>query len=279
MKSERAAQPTVHITNKTRAIEWVEDFGEDSDFVKVRVRGMFPSAGSMQFIPTAMVQRAQQRPLITDPFAPLIIGVDVARYGDDESVLYPRIGWDARSFPAKRFRGLDGVQLAGEVSRMVEEFAGLGMYNPHIFIDITGGTGASPYDQLVHLGFDPIAVDFGSGTLDKKTYRYKSDEMWGDLRAALDKLCLPATNEANGIELQEQLTQREFGYTTKGNYVHLESKKDMKSRLGSGAGSPDIADALACTFFLPVAPTSLARGGKRGINVAISDYEPLDAVG
>jgi hypothetical protein len=268
----------VYITNKTRAKEWVEDFGEDSDFVKVRVRGMFPSAGSMQFVPSGSVKAAQNRPLTRDPHAPLIIGVDVARYGDDESVIYPRLGWDARSWAPRRFRGLDGVQLAQEVVKIIEEFAALDVHEPHIFIDITGGIGASPYDQLVHLGYEPVAVNFGAGCNDKKTYRYKSDELWGDMRAGLAQLCLPKDNEPSGIELFEQLTQREFGYTTKGNYVHLESKKDMKARLENGVGSPDIADALACTFFLPVAPKKLARGEKKrkGINFAESDYDVLD---
>jgi hypothetical protein len=267
----------VHITNKKRAMEWIEDFGEDSDFVKVRVRGMFPSAGSMQFISTAMLEACQERELIADPYAALAIGVDVARFGDDESVIYPRLGWDARSFAPKRFRGLDGIQLATEVIRMIEEFAVLGITEPTIFIDVTGGVGASPYDQLMQLGYNPIAVNFGAGAVDKKTYRYKSDELWGDMRQGMRHLCLPDSHSPHGMALGEQLTQREYGYMKVGNYIHLESKADMKDRLDTGAGSPDIADALACTFFLPIAPRKLAAAGKsRGLQVANSDYDPLD---
>lgn len=262
----------VFITNKTQMAEWVEDYGEDSDFVKVRVRGMFPAAGSMEFISKAHVESAMQREVKQDPFAPLVIGVDVARYGDDESVIYPRLGWDARSFSARRFRSLDGIQLATEVVRMVEEFAAIGVHDPTIFIDTTGGAGASPYDQLNHLGYTVIPVGFGEGAFNKKIYRYKSDEMWGDLRSNLDKLCLPDFHDPNGQELYEQLTQRQFGYTKQGNYIHLESKKDMKERLGTLTASPDIADALACTFYQPVAPR---RTISSPTTQAISDYDPL----
>ena len=265
---------TVHITNKHRIKEWVTDFGDESDFVKVRVRGMFPAIGNRQFMPSNLVAAAQRRELVRDPHAPLLIGVDVARGDTDESVIYPRIGWDARSFPARRFTGLNGIQLANQVARYIDEFAGFGHHDPHIFIDVTGGSGASPYDHLQALGYNPIAVNFGAGAVNKQIYRYKSDELWGDLRDGLDKLCLPT--DETGRELFEQLTQREFDYLQSG-HVHLERKKDMKARLGRElGGSPDIADALACTFFMPVAPLKRAWGDAPG-GKAVHEYDPLSA--
>jgi len=91
---------SVSMTNKTQIATWVKDYGEDSDFVRVRVRGIFPRAGSMQFIDSARIGEAVARPLAPDPTAPLIMGVDIARQGADQSVIRFRRGLDARSIPA-----------------------------------------------------------------------------------------------------------------------------------------------------------------------------------
>src|SRR5690606_10962212 len=98
---------TVQITNKKTIAEWVVDYGEDSDFVRVRVRGVFPRASSMQFIPRDLVDDAMQRELTHTARtigATAVVGVDVARFGDDESVIRTRIGHDARSIPPKKYR-------------------------------------------------------------------------------------------------------------------------------------------------------------------------------
>lgn len=260
----------VAITNKSRIDDWLEDYGEDSDFFKVRVRGMFPSAGSLQFIPTGLVEEAQFREVTEDLSAPLIIGVDVARFGDNESVLFPRMGYDARTWPAKRYQGLDTVQLVGKVIEMVRGFKALGRECAGLFVD-GGGVGGGVVDQLRALGYNPIEVQFGSKPTNGKTYRYKSDEMWGNMRDAMPKLCLPMNNQLNGVDLKSDLTQREFGYTLTGNKVHLETKKDMVAR---GVESPDIGDALALTFAEAVAPV---HGSLRGnMQTVEHDYDPLD---
>src|SRR5690606_9376862 len=80
----------VSITNKDQISKWIEDYGEDSDFVRVRVRGTFPRAGSVQFISSELVSEAARREVHVHIHDPLIIGVDVARFGDDASVIYIR---------------------------------------------------------------------------------------------------------------------------------------------------------------------------------------------
>ena len=262
----------VSITNKKRIKQWEDDYGEDSDFFKVRVRGMFPSAGSLQFISTSSVEEAQKREVSMDKYAPLLIGVDVARFGDNESVIYPRIGYDARSWPVKRFQGLDTVQLVGRVIETIREFRALGINCSGLFVD-GGGVGGGVVDQLRSFGYDPIEVQFGSKPIDGKTYRYRSDEMWGRMREGMPKLCLPATNQLGGVELQADLTQREFGYTLTGNKIHLETKKDMVAR---GITSPDIGDALALTFAQEVAPLVRPDGVGPMVHTVVSDYDPLD---
>ena len=266
----------VTITNKDRIHQWLEDYGEESDFFKVRVRGMFPSAGSLQFIPSALVEEAQAREIVEDPNAPLVIGVDVARFGDNESVIYPRVGNDCRSFAPKagegRYQGIDTVQLVGKIVEALRKFKALGKPCQALFVD-EGGIGGAIVDQLRHLNYNPIAVNFGGKPVDSKTYRFKSDEMWGTLRGKLTRLYLPANNETCGLDLRADLTQREFGYTLLGNKVHLETKKDMAAR---GVQSPDVADALAMTFAEEVAPMVYPHGEKAHTLSVISDYDPLE---
>lgn len=233
---------SVAITNKELMKEWAHDYGEDSDFFKVKVRGVFPTAGSTQFITNDAVREAQARTPIEDRTAPLVIGVDVARFGDDDTVIYPRVGYDAQSWGIRRFRGLDNYAVADKVIEVLAEFNDLGKPCAGLFID-SGGLGAGVVDILRRLGYNPIEVGFGTKpTTDG--YAYKVDEIWGKMRDALPKLCLPDDND-----LYNQLTQREYGHNLQGR-IKLESKADMKKR---GIASPDIADALACTFAQDVA--------------------------
>lgn len=243
---------TVAITNKKLHQQWIDDHGIESDFVKVRVLGQFPSKGSLQFIPTQDVIDAGSREARTDATSPLIIGVDVARFGDDDSVIYPRIGMDARSFEPLRFKGLDTVQLTGRVIETLRRFKALGKNCSGLFVD-GGGIGGGVVDQLRHLGYSPQEVNFG-GKVTDPVYRFKVDEMWGKMRDAMaGRLAIPSDKTDVGQILKEQLTQREFSYTLVGNKINLESKQDMKERLGGEYSSPDVADALALTFAQDVA--------------------------
>ena len=103
------------MTNKVQIAAWVKDHGEDSDFIRVRVRGVFPRTGSLQFIDGQRVDEAVARPLVEDPTAPLIMGVDIARQGADQSVIRFRRGLDARSIPGVKFRIPDLMQVASRV--------------------------------------------------------------------------------------------------------------------------------------------------------------------
>jgi hypothetical protein len=263
---------TVWLPNKRRIKEWEDDYGTDSDFFKVRVRGMFPAAGSNQFIPTDAVELAQSRDVVPDKYAPLLIGVDVARFGDNESVIYPRVGWDARTWPIKRYQGVDTVQLTGHVIEMIREFRVLGLECSGLFVD-GGGIGGAVVDQLRSYGYNVTEVQFGGSATNKQTYRYKSDEMWGNMKDAMNKLSIPANNQVNGVDLRTDLTQREFAYTVLGNKINLESKRDMIKR---GIQSPDLADALALTFAEEVAPRVTLDQNLMAQPTVISEYDPLE---
>lgn len=276
---------TVAITNKELMEEWRLDWGEESDLFKVKVRGEFPSSSSVQFIGSDLVFDAMHRPALATNVDPLVIGVDVARFGINDTVIYPRIGNDARSFPFKRFNGLDAVQVAEKVIEVLQEFQRLGRKCNGLFID-GGGLGAGPIDILRRLGYNPIDVNFGGKPGDMK-YRYKGDEMWGRMRDSIGSgLALP-----NDRELESQLTQREYGLTASGGRINLETKKLMTERLGNKHGvSPDVADALALTYSQVVAldvmtPQEVSAMGNKDLAALFSnaakttnwDYDPLEA--
>lgn len=273
------------LPNKERIERWRSDYGEESDFFKVRVRGQFPALGSAQFISTEDVQRAMNR--MTPSFdqiahQPLVLGVDCARYGDDESVIYPRQGIDARSWPARRYRELDTWQLTNRIVECFNDFAAIGKRPAMIFVD-QGNFGVAIVDNLRHLGYPVIGVDFGKAAKDG-VHKYEGDRIWGELKSALvDGLVLPDIGEQK-TDMEIQMTQREYGYMSE--RIHLETKKDMKERLGADvASSPDLVDALAVTYYQPIAlmapntktqPLRNMQDGPKEPKGPLNDYDPLD---
>jgi len=253
----------VEITNKDQIARWAKTYGEDSDFFKVRVKGEFPSTGALQFISTAVVEQCVGLDVYVAPNDPLIIGVDVARFGDDKSVIYIRRGRDAESQGIHVFQGLDTMQLAARVAALVAK-----LKPDAVFVD-GGGVGGGVVDRLRQLSVEVIEVNFGAKAT-QKGYANMRAQCWGNMRDALmDGIRLP-DNE----DLKTDLTGLEFGYTIR-NDIQLESKEDAKKR---GVGSPDLGDGLAITYAYPVIP---ARLGHKGGHVdyktiaAENDYDPL----
>lgn len=229
----------VAVTNKSQIAKWLEEYGEDSDFFRVRVKGEFPNASSTQFIPTSLAEEAARRDLPHNSATAAIIGVDVARFGDDDSVIYVRIG---RGFlPIKRYNGLSTTQLVAKVKERFNEVREIGFPRDRIYIFVDeGGVGGGPKDMLRDDGYPVRGVQFGEGADDKQTYSRKREEMWGRMKLWLaDGGTIP-----NDKGLIEDLTTPEYDILPNGQ-VKLESKKDMKKR---GCSSPDAADALALTF-------------------------------
>jgi hypothetical protein len=146
------------VSNKQQIEQWVADYGEDSDFIRVRVRGTFPRAASMQFISSELAEAAAsaEREAAHGPYDPRIMGVDVARFGDDATVICVRIGRDARSIPTIKLRGVDTMSVA---ARVVEEAR---KHNVSaIFVD-GGGVGGGVVDRLRFLREKVYEVQFGA---------------------------------------------------------------------------------------------------------------------
>lgn len=242
-------------TNKGQLEQWVRDYGEESDFVRVRVRGVFPHAGNMQFISSELAEAAARRetPPAT-PLDPFVMGVDVARFGDDCTVIRFRRGRDARSIPPIKLRGADTMQVA---ARIVDE------QTRHrcdaIFVD-GGGVGGGVVDRLRYLRQPVTEIQFGRkadrtsvGQDGAIVYANKRAEMWGNMRQWLSTGAID-----DDAELLADLTGVEYGYTARDgrDAMILERKEEMKRR---GLASPDNGDSLALTFAYPVMPSNHRR--------------------
>ena len=260
---------TVAITNKELINGWVNDYGEDSDFVKVRVRGVFPSASSLQFIPRGLVDAAMKREaVLNDRFIgrTAAVGVDVARFGGDESVIRTRVGRDAASIDVKKYRGIDTMQLAARVVEHVGYLKQLGL-RVVIFVD-GGGVGGGVVDRLRQLNMDPIEVQFGGKPDEPRKYANKRAEMWGRMKEWLEIGHLPLDEP-----LATDLTSVEYSFTV-GDLILLELKEDMKKR---GLASPDDGDALALTFAHPV-PEYQDDGADRQRGTAPREHDPYKSL-
>lgn len=237
---------TVEGTNKEQIAKWIEDYGEDSDWVRIRVRGEFPRAGTNQFIPSDIVAAARKAHYDAPTLLPRIGACDVARFGDDQSVIGDRQGRKARIW--KRYRGLDTVQLSERCIEYID--ANL----PAAFVIDGDGLGAGVYDYLKHRGYDrkTLLVEFhgGNSPNDPQTWYNKRAECWGSMR---DWLAAGA-EIPDDPELDADLTGLEYD-TANGKRQHgsiiLEDKDSLKSR---GLRSPDSADMLAMTFGVKIAP-------------------------
>lgn len=249
---------TAKKANQAQLQAWITDYGDDSDFVRIRVKGIFPRASSTQFISQELVDIAKARErVLNNLMAPRVVGVDVARFGDDETVIILRHG--NLILEMLTYREKNTVEVAGFVRRVIET------YQPSAtFVDVVG-IGAGVVDNLQATGHAVIGVSGAESAADDKTYMNLRAEMWGKLRDWL-KLhgCL-----LDDAELCAQLTAVEYGYNVR-DQLQLEKKEDMKAR---GLASPDRADALALTFAHPV--TLRASTQSRMPRSAVVDYDPI----
>lgn len=240
------------------AREQIRVHGRENPWVMATILGLFPPQGFNSILGIEEVESAMKRHLQSDAYewAGKVLGIDVARFGDDRSVIFPRQGLVA-SKPIT-MRGQRTTEIAAQVAVKHREWGGDTM-----FIDDTGHWGHGVIDNLHTAGYNPVGIQFHGPPLDPR-YRNKRAEMWF---AVADWVkgggCLPPIPELVG-----ELTTPT--YTFSNGKILLEDKDQVKKRLGR---SPDLADALALTFAFPVAPQG-ARGIRGGQN-HITDYKPF----
>ncbi|MCC7304751.1 MAG: terminase [Alphaproteobacteria bacterium] len=196
----------------------------------------FSAAGDDQLISMADIEIACQHVYKSADikYAPRILGVDPARFGNDRSVIFPRQG--LQSFQPIIYHGIDNMLLAAKVAAKIES------WKPDaVFID--AGAGAGVIDRLRQLGHDVIEVNFG-GKPTEAQYANKRTEMWFGVREWLRA----GGALINITQLKQDLGAPVYWYDA-ANRLMLEPKDDIKKR---GLPSPDLGDALALTFASPV---------------------------
>ena len=260
---------TVRVTNKSRFDKWIKAYGADSDFVRIRVLGQFPRRGEMEFFSAEDIEAAMTREIpYVDRSTPLALGVDVARYGKNNSVIFPRKGRDARTIERRSYNGIDTVQLANNI------FACVTQYHPDgIFID-GGGVGGGVVDNCRRMQLFVFEVQFGgrdyiSGVVfDTIGERYANMRaaMHGALRAWIKTGALP-----NDPELKRAMLAIRYTYNSR-DEIQLATKEDIL------ADYPDLVlddlDALALTFGGPIAKHDYAGGDFPHKSIVESEYDP-----
>jgi len=264
---------TVSLTNKDQIQKWIEDYGEDHDFVRVRVLGKFPRVDAVSFISLESCREAVARTVLKQVGQPVVLGVDVGRFGDDPSVIYPRCGRDASSRQVEVYPQIDTMMFADKIAA-----AFLNHKASMVMID-SGGVGGGVVDRLRQLRIPVMEVDFGSkpdmtNPDDGAKYANKRAEIWGGLRTWLKTGSIPDRVPGNEPSLEEELTGPTYGLNVR-EAIQLESKKEMRRR---GIASPNVADALACTFAYSVyVPQSAGIGQMEEEKpVVADDYDPFD---
>jgi len=165
---------------------------------------------------------------------PTVIGVDVARYGDDATAIVCRQG--NYLHPLITMQGASTTDIARRVCEVYHE-----KQAEAVFLDYSGGLGAGVADQMLLLGVSPIEVHFGGKPVEE-VFKNARAEMWH--RMAQWIRLSGALPREHGLKVE--LCGPKYFYSKDDHKMQLESKADMKSR---GLSSPDIADAIALTFY------------------------------
>lgn len=235
-------------------LEWARQMiastpgGRESPFIKVMLLGEWPKASinallGPEEVEAAMGRKYQQYDIDA---AARILGVDVAREGDDASVIFPRQGLVA--FKPHIMRNVTGIVGAGQVARVWKDWD-----VDACFVDNTGGFGASWIDNLSLLNRSAIPVGFAESAQDRRYANRRAEMYFKAAEWIKSGGALPQDDDLVG-ELCATT------YTFKGDALLLEPKDIIKAKLGR---SPDKADGLVLTFAEPVASKALQQAMPR----------------
>lgn len=253
------------------SIEWarqqIEKYGRNNPWVLVNVFGKFPPSSINVLLGPDDVSAAMKRHLMPDQYnwAQKRLGIDVARFGDDRTCIFPRQGL-AAFHPVVMRHARDSAVSVDIANRVM--MAKSRWQSEMEFFDDTAGWAHGAIDVMRNAGHAPMPIQYHSQKTCDPSYVNKRAEMWMEMaKWILAGGALPPIPE-----LVTELTAPTYWYE-KGKFV-LEEKDQIKERLGF---SPDLGDALGLTFAIPDMPGAssiqavLAGGGKMK-----SDWDPFD---
>jgi phage terminase large subunit len=248
--------------DKTWAREQIQTYGRDNPWVMSYILGKFPRESLNTLLGIEDVEAAMNRELVPDQYdwAQKRLGVDVARFGDDRTVIAPRQGlaW----FMPVIMRGARTTDIAARVYQAKAKWG-----SELELVDDTGHWGHGVIDNLIAAGTSPHAVMFHAPGLNKR-YKNRRAEMWLEMAKAIKGgAALPRAVP----DLVGELTH--VKYTFVNGVFMLEDKEITKKILGR---SPDVADAFGCTYAVPDMPGGLLQRlqERSGGQVADMDYDP-----
>jgi hypothetical protein len=263
-KSFRVDSREVSLTDKVALQEKLNYYGLNSNYARSHVLGEFPLSTETQLIGRDVVEMAASREVFMHPADATVFGCDVASgHGSDSSVVFIRRGCDGRTYPPRKFPGVDPIEFSYRIASIVSELGGVDCIN----VD-AGGVGEGTACRLRELGLPVRPVYFGS-----------RDDNPGDVRCANKRSAMWCAMAAwlktggsipRDAELMAQLCGPE--YSENQNGLILERKEDMKAR---GLASPDCADALALTFASHVWTQAMSGLSGSGDYQVTHEYNPF----
>ena len=257
------------------SIQWAKDTiemwgGRESPFVMVNILGQFPSKGFNKLFSLQGVEYAMGRHINKMLYENQckVLAIDVAGEGDDRTVLFARQG--LATFNPIIMRNVTPEQIATQIQLSYNKFQ-----PDFVVIDNTGGWAGAVRILLKQMNIPCIPVGFAEKAGDDKQFYNRRAEMyWKAAEWMREGGILPPAAKAG--EILEELV--EPSYSFKKDRILLEPKDLIKQRLGR---SPDIADAFALTFSIPIPPSRkhLKKGGAGGVVKAKSDWVPGNITG
>jgi phage terminase large subunit len=237
--------------------EYVDDmksrYGEESNAFRIRVLGEFPRSDDDTIIPMDLLETAKHRDTRAYEDAPIVWGLDVARFGSDSSVLCKRQSNVVHTL--ERWRNLDLMQLTGAVVAQYE--ACDHKSRPTEILVDSIGLGAGVVDRLRELNLPARGINVSESPAMGGTYLNLRAELWHKAKAWLEKRdCKIPNNE----DLIGELATVRYTFTSNGK-IKIESKDDIRRR---GLKSPDMADAFVLTFASDAATISWGKSSSWG---------------
>lgn len=252
-------------TNKENIQSLVKKYGWESNVVRVRVRGEFPDQEDDVLIALSIIESCSSKlfELTEENRSPnIIFGVDVARFGNDETVIYRNVRGKLKL--AKNRRGQDLMKTVGDIVSLykhtLKEFP---QYTGKIYVNIDDtGLGGGVTDRLREVkteeklhrlvvipinAAERIETNTKAGKEAAEYYNDLTTHMWATVKELLENRQIEIFDDEETIA---QLSSRKYTIGSNGK-VQIETKKEMKKR---GLDSPDRADALALSVYLGKIP-------------------------
>ena len=252
------------LVDKQWAQDQIDTYGRENPWVMAYILGLFPPGSINALLTVDEVEAAMGRHLPPDVYAwsQKRLGIDVARFGDDRTVIFPRQGLVSGLPKVHVMRHSRTTDIAAQAAMIIAEWGA-----EQTFIDDTGHWGHGVIDNMLAAGLQAVGVMFHGPAIDPR-YANRRAEMWMKMAEWVKGGgALPPLPELVG-ELSGPT------YTFSGGKFLLEHKDQIKKRLGK---SPDLGDALALTFAQPDQPTMVGRRQHKQQR-SLDDWNPLEGM-